>query len=63
MSEKEFLEDLKELVDKHPDKMKELGVVRGPKTPDVYIMERRRCKRWGQLPGTNQLVCLEWEDL
>lgn len=67
MSEKAFLNDLKHLLEKHPEQADSFTV----KVPEdarlegndfAVVKEKKRCKRWGMLPGTNEVICLEWED-
>src|SRR5262245_60396723 len=65
MSEQEFLSELKELLKKHPEVAKTF-LVHGEETTEQSAVERsgnKRCIRWGVLPGTNEQVCLEFEDV
>jgi hypothetical protein len=68
MSQKKFLSDLKVLLQKHPDVAKTFLVepVKDLKKTAVrgknLTSGTKRCVRWGTLPGTGKVVCLEWAD-
>ena len=74
MPEEDFLRDLAEVLLKYPEQLDAFTVEQpGPvdasadafpiEAIEVTLMEAKRCKRWGRIPGTNRLICLEWEDI
>ena len=58
--EKRFLRDVAAVYDAHGSVAERFGLARVDNKPTSTSSGRKKCVRWGIIPGTNKRVCLKW---